>query len=176
MKTERGLSLDAFFFILAIVLIIAVAAGLPILRGDRTDAQAQRTVAQAEAYQVRQAADSAAAAERAAIRQAQRDASHERTIELLPWALLIVVGGLVAVLLLILFLDRRRPPSADPTLLAALHQIQLADQRRNLELWTAIAALSRPKGVPERSGVDAIRPDPPSPSTTTCPALHDLLQ
>jgi len=111
---------------------------------QRERAEAERMRIEAEAYQRRQEAETSAAAERSAIRQAERSAAHERTLELLPFTLLVVgvvaLGGL-AVLALAGRLQRRT--EIDPSLVFLLQQ----QNQRLLEIqratWHVIAAEQR---------------------------------
>jgi len=70
---------------------------------QRQRAIAEKAQAEADAYQKRLQADTSAEVQRSALRQTERSASHERTLELLPFVLLIVgvmaIGGLVVVAL-----------------------------------------------------------------------------
>jgi len=113
---------------------------------QRQRAAAEKAQAEADAYQKRIQADTSAAAERSALRQSERDAAHERTLELLPFVLLIVgvvaIGGLAVVALA----GRLQRPQVDPGVVlllqrqdrrlqelerAAYHQIAM-EQRRLL--------------------------------------------
>ena len=92
---------------------------------DRTRAIAEKTQVEAEASQKRMQADTSAAAERAALRQTERDAAYERTLGLLPFVLLIAglvaIGGLAVVALAG---GLRRQPAADPALMFLLQRQQ----------------------------------------------------
>ena len=92
---------------------------------DRTRAIAEKTQVEAEAYQKRMQADTSAAAERAALRQTERDAAYERTLGLLPFVLLI--AGLVAIggLAVVVLAGRlQRPQAVDPALMFLLQRQQ----------------------------------------------------
>lgn len=138
--------------VLAVAGILALAAGAFLLAGcespaaQREWARADRIRAEAEAYEQRQQADTQAAAERANIRQMERDAAHQRSMELIPYVLIIVGGLLLAGLGGLLFWDWRRQPApaaADPRLLALLEQLQLHQAERDREIWRAMAILQR---------------------------------
>jgi hypothetical protein len=95
--------------------------------------------AAAEAYAVRRAADVQAEQGRAAIQAAEREAGHQRALEVLPYVLAVVggivlLGGLGAVV--ILALERGRP---DPVLLAYLERQRL----EQAELWHVVGQLAR---------------------------------
>lgn len=114
---------------------------------QRQRAVAEKAQAEADAYQRRQEAETSAAAERSRIRQTERDASHERTMETLPFVLLVcgvvAIGGLAVVALagnlrrqpapdpLLAFLLRRQQRQLDALERAAYHQIAV-EQRRQL--------------------------------------------
>ena len=90
---------------------------------QRQRAAAEKAQAEADAYQKRVQADTSAAAERSALRQLERDAAHERTLELLPFVLLIVgvvAVGALAVMALVGKLQRK--PEPDPILTFLLQQ------------------------------------------------------
>ena len=114
---------------------------------EKAQAQAEAERTSAAAYEQRLRAETSAAAEAAAVRQAERDASYERTLGLLPFVLLIVgvisVGALAVVALAgglrrpvaidpgVVFLLRRQQDQLDALERAAYHQIAL-EQRRQL--------------------------------------------
>ena len=125
----------------------AATAAKAEAEAQRQQALAEKAQAEADAYQKRLQADTSAAAERSALRQSERDAAHERTLELLPFVLLIVgvvaLGGLAVVALAGKF---RQQPQVDPGVIlllqhqdrrlqelerAAYHQIAM-EQRRLL--------------------------------------------
>lgn len=118
----------------------------------RAAAEADQTRAAAEAYQQRQQADTAAAAERAAIRQAERDAAHERTLELLPYVITILGSLFLAALVAVLFWDLRsrpaRPQSAPSGQARALPAPTiniwvLPTSSRRADCWREIGAVAR---------------------------------
>jgi len=139
------------------VLVVAVVAGLVLALAGcasednaaarRAAEEAARVRAEAEAYQVRAAADTAAAAERASVRQMERDASHERALEALPFVLVIGGGVLLLVLAGLVFWDLRSRQVAavpgDPVVLFYLER----QERRLAELeraaWHAVATAQR---------------------------------
>lgn len=155
---------------LVVVLVLVAAVVLVALAGcesedlaaaRRAEAAADRERAAAEAYEARIQADTQAAAERSAIREAERNASHERSIELLPYAAGIGGGVLVVVLVLFVAWDlRRQPPrpSTDPALLLLLdaQRRQLADLER--ATYHAIVAEQR-RRLAEASGPVTIYQD-----------------
>jgi len=101
----------------------AMARAVADAEAQRARAQAEKAQAEADAYQKRVQADTSAAAERSALRQLERDAAHERTLELLPFVLLIVgvvAVGALAVMALVGKLQRK--PEPDPILTFLLQQ------------------------------------------------------
>ena len=111
---------------------------------QRQQALAEKAQAEADAYQKRIQADASAAAERSALRQAERDAAHERILELLPFTLLIVgvvaLGGLAVVALAGKF---RRQPQLDPGVILLLQRQDRRLQEVERATWHAIAAEQR---------------------------------
>jgi hypothetical protein len=107
----------------------------------RERARAERVQAEALAYQTRKQADTEAAAERAAIRQVERDAAHQRALETLPYVALVGGGVLVLVLLVLAAWDLRsmRRQPTDPTVLLMLERLRLEQQSQ----WKALAHLER---------------------------------
>ena len=91
---------------------------------ERERAETDRLQAEAEAYQRRTEAATSAEVERAAIRQAGRDASHERVIETLPFLVLIVGVVTIGALALIVVAGRQQRPivARDPELARLLQQ------------------------------------------------------
>jgi outer membrane murein-binding lipoprotein Lpp len=124
-----------------------VLAGCESPAAQRERAQAERIRAEAEAYQVRLQADVDAAAERANVRQMERDAAHQRALETLPYLVAIGGGILVLVLAGLVFWDlrgsgppgRRAVATTDPALLLLLERQRL----EQAQLWHAIAWLDR---------------------------------
>ena len=133
--------------------VLVLVIGMVILSGcasadseaaRRANAEAARVRAEAEAYQVRQQADAKAAAERANIRQMERDAAHQRTMETLPFVLAIVGGLVLAGLAGLMVWDLRRQATVtDPRLLVLLERLQLDQTERDRRIWQAIAHLNR---------------------------------
>ena len=158
-RREIGKGGDTVRQILTVVLVLAALAGLILVLvgcesadnavARRAEAEAAARRAEAEAYQQRQAADTAAAAERSAIRQAERNAAHQRALETLPY--LVAIGGGILVLVLtglVVWDLRSRPPAQpDPALLFYLDRLRLDGAKRDRELWHALAELSR-RGLP----------------------------
>lgn len=99
---------------------------------DRARARGQEIQAEAYAYQARTAADTSAAAERAAIREAARQAGHERALEMLPFLALTVggllLGGGTAVIFFAIW-EQRQVPVAQPELLYTLRRLELEQAR-----------------------------------------------
>ncbi len=101
---------------------------------QRQRALAEKAQAEAEAYQRRAQADTSAAAERAAVRQVERDATYERTLGLLPFMLLIVGVIAIGALAVVALAGRlQRPVAVDPGLVFLLRQ----QDRRLLDLERA---------------------------------------
>ena len=130
---------------LALVLLI----GCESPAAQRELARAERVRAEAQAYERERAADAAAYAERAEIRQMERDAAHERTLGLLPFVLSIGGGMLVLCLGFLVWWDLRSQRLAQPASLERLPASrEWADLARALEqreraLWHAMATLAR---------------------------------
>jgi len=142
--------------ILAVALILAALAGLGLVLAGcessdnaaarRLSEESARVRAEAEAYQVRAAADSAAASERASVRQMERDASHQRTVEMLPFVVAIGGGVLLLVLAGLVVWDLRSrqaarapAPTLDPVLIDYLNRLQLEQSRQ----WRVLAHMAR---------------------------------
>lgn len=143
--------------ILTVVLVLAGLVSLGLALGGcesadnaaarRANAEAAAERAAAEAYQVRQQADTQAAAERSAIRQAEANAAHQRTIDLLPFVLAILGALVLAGLGLLAWWDlraqRAQPavsaPATDSALLFYLERLRL----EQAEQWRALAQLAR---------------------------------
>jgi hypothetical protein len=138
-----------------LIAILVVGLGLVVLIGcespaaQRELARAERIQAEAQAYERERAADAAAYAERASVRQMERDAAHERTLEILPFVL--AIGGGVVVICLGLFAwwDLRSQRRALP---APLEQqpgaedwakLAWALEQRERALWHALATMAR---------------------------------
>lgn len=139
--------------VLALVALVLVAivscAGEDRAAAERAQAEVDKAIAQAEAYQMRTQANTEAAAERAAIREADRAATFERVTVLLPWAALFLGAFGVAGLAVLVWGDlRARQPIASggqstqaPTLPPAINVFVLSppnggrrpDQWRELE-------------------------------------------
>ena len=127
---------------------LAMEQGLARARAEevraRGEAEALKEEAEAEAYELRTRANSEAEAQRAVIRQAERDAAHERALETLP--ILAISGGGVVVLVVaaLIFWDlRARRPATDPALLIYLDRLRLDSVAGDRELWHAIGELDR---------------------------------
>jgi hypothetical protein len=130
---------------------------------QRELAQAERIRAEAQAYERQRAADAAAYAERAAVRQMERDAAHERTLDTLPFVLAIGGGVLLALAIVVggILLWREQslraaqPQPAPTSALATTPQPATLDdlwaylQQREAALWHALAILARRQPCPE---------------------------
>jgi len=125
--------------ILALAILAASSCDSPAAQRERARAETVRV--EAVAYQMRAEADAKADAERAATRQMERDAAHQRALETLPYLMLICGGVGVGGLVVLAFWDLRRV--ADPRLLFYLDRLQLDQAERDRQLWRAIAALDR---------------------------------
>jgi hypothetical protein len=140
------LGLMAFSLVMLLVVVLLTSCESPAAQRER--AEAIRIQAEASAYQSRTLADSNAAAERAAIREAAREAGHQRALEMLPFVVTVGGGALCLVILLLAAWDlrSRRQAPADPALLAHLRalEMQQADQ------WRVLADLARQE---ERRGM-----------------------
>lgn len=139
----EGIGGGAVVFLLGLVLVAALVGGGLVLDNiviHRTNAAAERAQAEALAYQVRTQAETQAMSERANVRQMERDAAHQRMIDTLPYMVLALGGAAVALVLVIMAWDllrhRQPTPTGDPGLVFYL-------QRRDAELWRAIARLER---------------------------------
>jgi hypothetical protein len=153
MKALRLLPLLALVGFLAWLLIACESPA-----AQRELAQAERIQAEAQAYERERAADAAAYAERAAVRQMERDAAHERTLETLPFLLAIGGGVLIALAIIVggiliwreQSIRRAAPPHPEPqAALATVPQPATLDdllaylQQREAALWHALAILAR---------------------------------
>lgn len=130
---------------------------------QRELAQAERIRAEAQAYERQRAADAAAYAERAAVRQMERDAAHERTLETLPFVLAVGGGVLLALVIVVAgillwreqSIRRAAQPQPEPQMALATTQppTTLDDlwaylQQREAALWHALAVLARRQPPP----------------------------
>jgi hypothetical protein len=98
---------------------------------ERLDAEADLALAEADAYQRRVAADTSAEAARSSMRQFERGASHERTLETLPF--LVAVVGMVVILVAAAVMGWLRycsRPSMDVLLLLQQQDRRLLDLER----------------------------------------------
>jgi hypothetical protein len=148
----RGLDGGAMGFIVMLAVGLLILAGILALdacsamRAEEELAAGNRAYQEALAYQVREQAEAEADAERAATRQMELAAAHQRAIDTLPY--LAAVGGLViiGVLAMILVHDlwgRYRPQPGDPELLVYLDRLRLEQAERDRALWMALGRLSR---------------------------------
>ena len=134
---------------------------------QRQRALAEKAQAEAEAYQRRAQADTSAAAERAAVRQVERDATYERTLGLLPFMLLIVGVIAIGALAVVALAGRlQRPVAVDPGLVFLLRQ----QDRRLLDLERATyhqIATEQRRQVAAGGGHQVIIYEADSPGTVT---------
>ena len=124
---------------------------------QRELARAERVRAEAQAYERERAADAAAYAGQANVRQMERDAAHERTLETLPFVLAIGGGTLLALIVVVgavllwreQSLRAAQPRPAPQTAMATKPQPATLDdlwaylQQREAALWHALAVLAR---------------------------------
>lgn len=139
--------------LVALVLVAAVIAlGWYVAQdlGAGRDRQAQRLAAEADLVR----ANTAAEVERAANREAARQAGHERVLELLPFLAVIVGALLLAGLGGLLFWDLRTQGNA--TTLAELRRLEAAQAERERVLWHVLAELRR---LPDRGAEVTIWPE-----------------
>jgi len=142
---------------LAVVILATTALILPgcnaskDITTNRLQAEAElartetdRIQVEAEAYQKRLQADTTAAAERSALRQTERDASHERVMETFPLIIMslgLLVAGLATLIILWGYLTRPRVPDQATILLLQQHDHRLAEIER--ATWHLLAAEQR---------------------------------
>jgi hypothetical protein len=143
------LILAALVLILAVV-VLTGCAEVDNAAARRAAAESSLETARAQAYAERVRADSQAAGERSLVRQAERDAAHQRVLELLPF-LALIIGGLVLVGFAgLVFWDlRRQSVVTDAVLFLALQRWRLEQSERDAALWQAIAQLDR-RSLPAR--------------------------
>jgi len=166
--------MTALRLFLPLLALAGLLAGLLVAcespAAQRELAQAERLRAEAQAYERQRAADSAAASERASVRQMERDAAHERTLETLPFVL--AIGGGVLIMLVVVVggiliwreqsLRAAQPRPAPTSALATMQQPSLDEvlaylQQREAALWHALAVLARRQQGTESPA--AFRPD-----------------
>jgi len=151
-----------FKAILAVILVgtLLVAAGL-LFTGCQSKAAEQTAIAQrldaeaaleraeadrlqveAEAYQRRTEAATLAEVERSAMRQVERNASHERTVAMLPYVL--VIAGLVAIgALAVVAMARRDQGMVDPGVILLLQRQQRQLDQLERATYPHIARIQR---------------------------------
>ena len=135
--------------LLVLALSVFVLVGCESPAAQRELAQAERIRAEAQAYERERAADAAAEANRASVRQMERDAAHQRSLETLPFV--VAVGGGVLVLVLAvmggLFALSRQQQPADNNHLALRGQewgdLARILAERDRQIWHALAELAR---------------------------------
>jgi hypothetical protein len=151
-----------------IVLAAVLAVGLAVMAlsacesptAQREAARAERIRAEGESYERQRAADTAAASERAAVRQMERDAAHQRALEMLPVIVVLVGAVLLAGLAVLVVWDgRNRSPAADPALWYELRRLEAERAERERLLWHAIAAAHRGKLSGGDRGEVSVYPD-----------------
>ena len=128
----------------AVVLLFLPGCESPA--AQRKHAEASRLMAAAQSYEIRQQAKTEAAGERAAVRQMERDASHQRALDALPYVLSILGAGVVFTLLVLAFWDLRglrQAGGGNGAILAYLDRLQLDQAQRDRDLWRAIATMDR---------------------------------
>jgi len=142
MKTRTILAVFLAVAILAAAVLVLPGCGAP---ANKDNAAAERLRAEAELERARASAARAevdAMAERASTRQFERDAAHERTLELLPFVLLI--AGLVAIGgLAVVALANRRGQAVDPGVVFLLQRQDRRLQELERATWHVIAAEQR---------------------------------
>jgi hypothetical protein len=167
MKLYSGVSKgrNGHFAVLGLIAAILLVVGPGLLVGcespaaQRERAEAQRISAEAQAYQQRLQADTAAAAERAALREAAREAGHQRTLELLPYLVIVVGALLLAGLGVMIYWDPRsriRPDASQETLLLHLERLQIRQAEQERVLWHAICEMQRRMIESESKGTDVM--------------------
>ena len=132
---------------LVIVGLVALAAlgAVAVLAGCESadNAAARRANAQTELVRAQAAADS----ERAANREAARQAGHERMMETLPFLAVIVGGLLLAGMGGLAFWDlrsqRQTQGGTDAAILLELRRLEMAQAERDRAMWRALAQVSR---------------------------------
>jgi Flp pilus assembly protein TadB len=133
-----------------ILVLAAVAAGVMILvscesadsaAARRANAEAALVRAQGQADADRERARADAEASRASTRQMERDAAHQRTVEILPFVVLVCGGLGVALVVLLVFWDLRSRPvvTTDAALLLYMRRLELEQGQQ----WRAMAHLAR---------------------------------
>lgn len=140
----------ARFLTAGLALVLVLGLGVVALTGcdspaaQRERARAERIQAEALAYQRQVQADTQAAAERANVRQMERDAAHQRALETLPYVALIGGGVVLILIVALMFWDlRRQSGSTNHDLLIYLEQRRIDQVERDRQFWQAIAHLDR---------------------------------
>jgi len=142
-------------------LVVLAALGAAAFLGgceSADNAAARRANAEAELVRAQSAADS----ERAATREAARQAGHERMIETLPFLVVIVGGLLLAGMGGLAFCDLRNQRQAqggtDAAILLELRRLEIAQAERDRAMWRALAEVSR-RRLTDGNGEVIIYPD-----------------
>ena len=146
-ESGGGLNLGAAVGGLAVIVVIVVAV-VGVISWDvgasrRLDARANLERAEAAAFEQRQQARTEAAEVRAQIRASEREASHQRTLEMLPYVALVVGAVVVVALAVVLVWWSVHRRQADAAMLLYLERLRLEQQVQNGELWAAIAQVDR---------------------------------
>lgn len=132
---------------------------------QRAKAEGEQALREAEAYRIKRQADLDAEADRAMIREAARDASHERTLEILPYTVLLAGLLLLGGLALFAFWDLRTQANhrqPDSALLVWIARAQAGQLERDRALWHAIGQLQRQALQRDRTGDSIVVVDHPS--------------
>jgi len=116
---------------------------------ERNRAEVDRLQVEAEAYQRRTEAATSAEIERSAIRQAERNASHERIIETLPFLILVVGVVAIGALAVVMVAGRQsRPVARDPELTFLVQRQQQQLDALERAIYAQIARSQR-RRLPE---------------------------
>jgi hypothetical protein len=141
--------------------LVAMGLAVSMVAGCAPVDNAAARRASAEAEKIR--AESAAEAERAAAREMQRDAAHQRSLETLPYLVLVVgLVGLAGLVGVMVWDGRgRQRDNTGQAVVAYLAELRAEQSRREAEVWRAIAHLERERrALPERRrGEVVIHPD-----------------
>ena len=156
---KRLLTMAVGLGVVSLILILSIGscASEDRAAAQRANAEAALEMARGQAYAERTRADAAAQAERASTRQMERDAAHQRALEVLPYVLT-VVGLLLVVGLAVWLLAFRVVASSqgETALLYHLERLQLAQAEERRQLWRAIAQVSRQSLADVDSGREVV--------------------
>lgn len=164
MVRSNGLSGGGLLLVAGLVIVAVV--GVALLGGcegvtlGSQDRQAQRLAAQAELARAEAEADS----ERAAARQMERDAAHQRALDVLPFV--IAIGGGVVIVLglgLVAWDVRTSRPAhagaADLAILAELRRLAELQERQGRRERAILRVLAGRPVLPEGRGPVTIYPE-----------------